>query len=755
MEVGCCCGDQPSGQSSSRAGGLLVFHSKIEFHLRKIRRPHFLLFFALLPALAVLNSCGKATTAAVPAITVTASASTVNVNGTVQFTATITNLSSTLVNWEVNGVIGGALATTGAIDTNGKFTAPPTAPSSNIVTITAIAQAQTSLTGTATVTILPPATITGVTPTKATVVAGMVQAFTATFSSGTGSGVNWFINNSGTCSATLGVANGLVVVNGKNTYPYGKIDSQGVYRAPLIPPPGGAIALTAVSQADSKQTFCVPVILAFGNASLQGSFAFATRGRVVSTNAFFARAGSFTADGSGNLIGGLETYNEVGKGGATQHTFLGAYNIGPDGRGTMQFCEDIAASSCTAPTVFFQVVIVSARQAGIVEFSQPVVPNPPASRTASGEIILQDTSVFTTAGLTGAYSFDFSGVSSAASPAALSAVGEFSSDSRGAISTSAISTIPGSMDINNAGALSNPAISGSSKYSINSNGLGTATFFVSGDPNYSQLVFAVYMVSASRAIFIESDGQAVLVGDATRQQANSCSWGNPSLNGSIVIETSGTGSSGSVTDLINIKADGLGGATAITSDENKAGTLAPATPLAGSYNIDPCGRGTLSLSGPANHSYLFYMISSTSAAIQETTQGGAGAVGHGLLVQPQGTAVAPGALNSFALNLAGTNAAGAAAQEEDFVGQFNADKNGALIANPSGTIGSLDINNFGTTQTLALTSGALTVGSRYTMTLKSASTTQNFVLYFVSPTQSFVMGTDSTGVSIGSLYQQF
>lgn len=747
---------EPAGKSSSWAGGILVFDSNIDLHLWKTRRRHFILFFALLPALVALNSCGSSsTTNTTPTITVSGSASTVNVNGTVQFTATITNLSSTLVNWEVNSVIGGNLATTGAIDTNGKFTAPPNAPSSNIVTITAIAQAQTTLTGTATVTILPPATITGVTPTNATVVAGMQQTFTATFSSGTGNGVNWFINNSGACSATLGFPNGLVAVNGKNTYPYGQISSQGVYTAPLIPPPGGAIALTAVSQADAKQTFCVPVILAFGNASLQGSFAFSASGRVISSNAFFARAGSFTAGGSGAIIGGLETYNEVGQGGATQHTFLGTYDIGHDGRGTMQFCEDTAASSCTAPTVFFRVVIISARQARIIEFSQPVTPNPPASRTATGEMVLQDASVFSKAGLAGAYSFDFSGLSSVAAPASLSAVGEFSADSFGSISPSVISTIPGRMDINNGGTLSQPAISSTSNYSINANGQGTATLFVSGDPNYSQLAFNVYMVSASHAIFIESDGQAVLVGDATKQQANSCSWGNSSLNGLIVIETSGKSSTGNVTDLIDLNVNGLGVATAIASDENNAGVVSSSTTLAGSYNIDSCGRGTFSLSGPANHNFTFFMISSTSAAIQETTQGATSAVSHGLLLQPQSGSVTLGALNSFALNLAGTNAAGPTAREEDTVGQINLDKNGSLIANAAGTIGSLDINNFGTTQSVALTSGGVAAGSRATLVLNSAGSVQNFVLYFVSPTQFFVMGTDSSGTAIGSLYQQF
>src|ERR1019366_5233726 len=54
-----------------------------------------LVLLALLPALLALNSCGGSSTAAVPSITVSGAASSVNVTGPVQFTASILNLSST------------------------------------------------------------------------------------------------------------------------------------------------------------------------------------------------------------------------------------------------------------------------------------------------------------------------------------------------------------------------------------------------------------------------------------------------------------------------------------------------------------------------------------------------------------------------------------------------------------------------------------------------------------------------------------
>jgi adhesin HecA-like repeat protein len=107
------------------------------------------------------------------------------------------------------------------------------------------------------------------------------------------------------------------------------------------------------------------------------------------------------------------------------------------------------------------------------------------------------------------------------------------------------------------------------------------------------------------------------------------------------------------------------------------------------------------------------------------------------------------------------DAAGVSARE-DIIGQIT-----TLTVTPmtgpattSVSTGSLDINNsggLGATQTLALSAGSLTAGNRATLTLTSGSTTRNYVLYFVSQTQFFVMDANSSPatVAIGSLYQQF
>jgi hypothetical protein len=663
----------------------------------------------------------------------------VTVNGTAQCTRNLLNLSSDLVNWEVSigtgTPVAGGNSTLGTIDKNGLYTAPTTQPTpNNIVTITAVAQAQTSLTATATLTILAATAInaivcTGSTSTSGlTVTSGLGLACTAADSSGHPISVFWQVDT----------------INGGNAI-LGTINSQGNYAAPLIPPPGGTVTITAVSQAVSTNTMSVMVNVTFGNRVLQGPFVFSTSGRVISGNAFFARAGSLNLGGDGTMSGNLEDYVSQSGGAKQFNNFTGTYSVGADGRGTMQFCEKISAT-CTpaSATAFFRISVVSPQQAQIIEFSQPNTSA--ALNVGSGEMDSRDASVFSSGGLAGAYSFNFSGLSSAGAPQ--SEVGEFSANGHGTISAGSANT-PGRIDVNNGG----PQTLAASTYTFSGNGRGTATI--------NSSAFSFYAVSSSHAKFIETDASAILVGDAFVQQTTSCNWGDNALNGAVVFETAGAKSGAEITDLISFTANGTGVVTAESIDQNSGGTVTtPGSPLGGSYTIDTCGRGTLNI--PATtpiHSYVFYMTSVGSALIQEITTG---TVAHGTMVQPlAGPFMAASLSGSYALNLAGTNAMSATTgNEQDLVGQVTT--SGAATSQ-SGTVtaGSVDINNnasnLGATQTVSPVAGIYTIatsGNRATMTLTSP---QNLVLYIVSPTQAFAMvGNDNTGiVAIGSLFKQF
>jgi len=757
--------------SVMRAGGFLVLEPNFHLGRGKVRWERLLFFFGLIAALASLSSCGAASTTIAPTITVSCDPTDVTVLGTSQCTATVLNSSSTLVNWTVSGT------GNGSINSGGLYTAPATVPASNnnVVTITATSQVQASLTATQSVTIVAAVAISAVicsdpsiSPPAAasTVSSGNSLDCTATASTGAIVPVNWSVTNTHNPADTL------------NT---GSISSPGIYTAPLVPPPGRSVTITATSQALATETMSVTATVVFGDAVLSGPYVFSTGGRLTnSSNAFWGRWGTFSA-GGGTLIG-IEDTNQGGSPNTVNNVvnntvppsprnFTGSYSIGPDGRGMMQFCED-TGSDCpmgSSATAYFNIVVSPQAQcppqpqqcppqpAQMIEFSSPTTAS--ATTTAGGEMIPQEPLVFPNynGNLSGTYSFNFTGVSASATEE--SSVGEFKADGFGNINAgSAVAPLaPGEIDINPTAA-SLPTPLAASAYAISSNGRGIVTL--------NGLTFSFYRVSANRAKFIEIDSPAspittpdsILFGDAYKQQTSSnCGWGLNALNGSTVLETSGASSGVVIADLGSFTAsnDGTTGtAGAASIDENNGGTVSSALgTLSGAYTMDPCGRGTLSI---GSHSYVFYIISEASdAVLQETTSG---VIAHGFLLPSQGGPFADGTLTgSYAFRLGGTNAAGTAGQREDFLGQLKSDGKGNV------TVGSLDFNDFGATQTgLAITNGTFlptpAVNLRGTMSLPlgtAPATTRNWVLYMVSPTLFYALDTDPAGTAIGAIFNQF
>jgi hypothetical protein len=101
--------------------------------------------------------------AAIPSITVAPNPVNVAIFTTQQFTASVSNLSSSAVTWQVNGITGGSQQT-GFISSSGLYVAPGAVPTLSIgngrnttttVTITAVSQMNPSVSGSAIVTIFP------------------------------------------------------------------------------------------------------------------------------------------------------------------------------------------------------------------------------------------------------------------------------------------------------------------------------------------------------------------------------------------------------------------------------------------------------------------------------------------------------------------------------------------------------------------------------------------------------------------------
>lgn len=728
------------------AGGFLVSERKLDWERVKSQGKHAIFLFALAATLAFAASCGSTTsTTSTPTITVSCTPTDVIVLNTAQCTATVLNLSSTLVNWSV-AVTNGGTGSAGTITPAGLYTAPATVPS-NSVTITATSQVQSTLTATQPVTIEQAQEIhtvscvdpnTNTTPSPLAVSSGNQLDCTATDANGAIVAVNWSVAN-----ATSGLAGNV-----------GTVSSRGIYTAPLVPPPGQKVTITATSQAVPTMTpGTATVTVVFGSTVISGNYVFSASGRLP-TGAFWARTGTFSAGGGIINSGGLEDTNQGGSPNIVTllRSFSGSYSVGPDGRGTMQFCESAANSqapvSCPfgsgAVTASFRIAVVSPQQVLIMESS---------TLTTSGEMVLQDSSIFQSGSqnsqsLDGVYSFGFTGVSSSGSQE--SAAGDFQSDGFGHID-SGTTPFPGKMDTI-PGAT---ALLGSTTYTVSANRRGTMTL--------NGLTFSFYPISSSRAKFIEIDQpDSILLGDAYLQQNSpTCGWTtNVALKGPTVLETLGQASGFVVADVGAFTATN-GSVTGVSMDQNSAGSYSqPAGTGSDAYAVDAdhCGRGTLSVAG---HSYVFYIVSSPSSAtvvpvlavLLETTSG---TVASGLLLPSQSGSFTDG---SYAFRMQGTDAAGAAGQEEDLLGQFTSAT--AAVGGAVSWNGTLDLNDFGSAQIgLPITGGVYTpsTGVRSAGTFpigNPATTTRNLILYMVSPTLFYVLDKDATGTALGTINNQF
>jgi len=240
-----------------------------------------------------------------------------------------------------------------------------------------------------------------------------------------------------------------------------------------------------------------PPVGGFSNASLNGQYAFSMAGNDVN-GFFFARIGSFTADGQGHITTGLEDVNTtstVPGFGLPLQFANSTYTIQADGRG-------IVLLTNATRTLQFSVTLISTTKGYIVETD--------GSGTASGTFTKQDPSAFTSAGLSGSYVFDFSGVdiTNVNNVVPLSIVGQFTSNGGGVIPT-------GVLDVNDGATPSGVQTFLNGSYQLDTNGNGTN--FGRGTATFDGLTYAFYIVDGTHAKFLEEDTSGATVGDAMAQ----------------------------------------------------------------------------------------------------------------------------------------------------------------------------------------------------------------------------------------------
>jgi hypothetical protein len=681
-----------------------------------VKRISLVVFLAALGCLLACSSYNApaSTTTSPAGITVTVSPATVSLNILTPqaFQASVSGGTNLVVIWQVNGKTGGD-DTVGKIDSNGHYLSPSAVPSGGTVTVTAVSFEDKTASGSATVTILAPPVVS-VSPASASVVSAGQTNFTSTVTGAPTTNVIWEVNN---------------IVGGNSTF--GTIDPTGLFTAPLAPPLGGTVTVTAVS-ADyphpPSQASATVTISGFAAASFQGFYAFSLAGQNTAGPIF--RAGSFKADGAGQITSGVEDIRDASSATAHPLAFTGTYTLTPDGRGTMHFNDGHTPAD-------FAIALMNNSQVQITGFD--------ASGTSIGQASLQDLTAFKLSAFFGTYVFDFNGLDASSKP--LSQIGEFTADGSAGITN-------GFLDANDNGVVSATPASFTGSFqadpanasTLSSNGRLLATLhFPGGDRS-----FALYMVSRGTAKFVELDTAQVTAGVATQQAPNQ-TFSVASLTGNFVLQLSGSGAAGAIATAGSFSADGGGHVTTGVLDENTNGavTQAAAFSAGASYTIDPViqGRGTVTFTTSSRaYKLVLYLGQAGGAVIQETDSS---ITSDGTLVQQQlGANPALSTQSSFAF--AATGLSGASPQT--LAGQLTANGAGAISSGHS------EINTAGTLASAEAVTGSYTAASsagRVVLTLNPTADNRNFALYVINPTQAFLIGSDSGRLAAGSLFRQF
>lgn len=509
-----------------------------------------------------------------------------------------------------------------------------------------------------------------------------------------------------------------------------------------------------------------PPVGKYSLASLNGQYAYVTNGESFNGSLSatpLARTGSFTADGLGNITGGVEDVNAAGTTSLALQITGGNYTVSADGRGRLTL--DVSSNGVTS-SINFGITLTSIDDGLMIDETS----NSAQSSTGSGNFIKQTPGSFAISTVSGAYVFDFSGLDNIAPPnqGPISIVGQFTA-SNGPITT-------GVEDVNDNGAFTtaaavsgNFAADGNHQATLTGNGRGLALI------NGSQ--YAFYIVDGTRIRFLSTSGGDMLTGDAVIQN-------NPpaTLNSSFVFIVAGTSAKGGVTRVGRFTANGTS-LTNIVLDTNNSGTFTKtggtgsgSTFSNASITLDAAnpGRGTFTfkdsnLSVP--FTFVFYLSSATSGVIQDVSQTSSGVatdVADGSIeAQAAGPFSASNITGTYALNWSGlsiqTSGNFSIQDEEDVVAQ-------ATVSNLSLT-GAADSFQFfdGFPVTDSVVSGSITPGGagtgadgqRNSMSVKltkSNSITVSFVVYVVNPQLAFfandVNNQGSTRIVAGILKAQ-
>lgn len=480
----------------------------------------------------------------------------------------------------------------------------------------------------------------------------------------------------------------------------------------------------------------------FTLSSLKGTYAFSMSGMdPYSSGAYFARVGSFVADGAGNISSVLEDVVDLGSS-VNQSTLSGKYNVQANGRGT------IVLTDTSGNTLDWTLDLQSSSQGLLVETD--------GKFASSGSFNLQNVNDFLASSITGNYVFDFSGVSLAGTNVTpVSMIGNIAPNGGGVISGGAFDT----NDANNGHI--GPSTLSAGSYQLDATygatyGRGTASF--------GGATFAFYIVDSTHLKFIEEDpnGQVGSSGDALLQSGTIPTTA-AGFTGSFVylVGGSSTLTQGADASLARFSVTGSGTFGNISYDENNSGTpvhISQGSNISNAtYTIDTAGsgRGTFTFTDTTGtYSYVFYLYSPTSGVIQDVTSN---IIADGTLLGQSGSPFTlSGLAGSYVYNWNGVNVS--SSNEDDFIGQFT-----LASGSTSNITGVLD----GTVIGLSNGNNYADIGTQGTLTINSDGTTSNTlqitgssglafksVAYIVDANTMLILDTDTNQVLAGIATRQ-
>ena len=471
----------------------------------------------------------------------------------------------------------------------------------------------------------------------------------------------------------------------------------------------------------------------FSNSSLKGTYTFSVSGSDVTvsgqTLGALAIAGTITAGGDGTISAG--TIDITDTSGPASNITINAggseYSVNSDGTGKLSLSIP-TTSNGNVPFVFAFALTGSAHG---------VISEYDGNGTGSGTIDLQPNPVVLA---TTPYAFSLSGSDLSSNP--LSAVGTFTLDSSGTITT-------GVADYNHSG-LPDTGLGLSGAVSI---GTGTAPGTATLNTSFGDLVFDVYAIDATHLKLIESDGLAVLAGDVY-------TGASTMPQGTLAFTVAGLDPSGAPFAAGGfVSSDGASNLSVGAEDINDDGTIDGGTttsnPFGGTFVASPSGSGrfAISLSGfEGGTNFAAYPSSGGVLMLEVDSQTLYAATTAGVAMAQSSGATGLAASQGWVMSQTGADISGGT--ELDQVAQFDTTSSNLT----SGTIflndfGIANPSNYNLSSSSTYAAGG-TSSSTGLATLNFSGGSEQALYYAVSNSASLVLSADSSDVSVGSFQLQ-